>query len=97
MINRTTRERFDARGRRYTEFASNQQTALREIALAELAESVQQSYAIENSTLILTETERILAVERLGRRVELREVCEARKSVRRDEGGLRARRPAGCQ
>ena len=78
MINRTTRERIDALGRHYTELAANQQAALREIALAELAESVQQSNAIENSTLTLTETERILAGERLGRGVELREVYEAR-------------------
>jgi Fic family protein len=51
---------------------------LREIALAELAESVQQSNAIENSTLTLDETERVLAGGVLPRGLELREVYEAR-------------------
>ncbi len=45
---------------------------------AEIAESVYNSNAIENSTLTLRETEKILFDEKLSREVELREVYEAK-------------------
>lgn len=78
MINQTTRGRISALVEQYSGLAREQAGALREIALAELAESVHQSNAIENSTLTLDETERILSTGSLPRRVELREVYEAR-------------------
>ena len=78
MINRTTRARVEALGQQYAHLANEHAAALHEIALAELSEAVQQSNAIENSTLTLDETERVLAGGMLSRRVDLREVYEAR-------------------
>lgn len=78
MINQTTKARIEALGRRYSALANDHGDALREIALAELPEAVQQSNAIENSTLTLDETERVLAGGVVPRQVDLREVYEAR-------------------
>lgn len=91
MINRTTRERIDALGGRYAELARGREQALREITRAELPEAVQQSNAIENSTLTLAETERILVGGELPRLVDLREVYEARNlaAVTTDVAGRR--------
>lgn len=78
MINRATWDRLDAVVEQYQRVTVGRPEAVHEIALAELAESVQQSNAIENSTLTLDDTERILAglMPRTGR--ELREVYEAK-------------------
>lgn len=62
----------------YQRLVPGNDEALRQIALAELAESVQQSNAIEGSTLTLDDTERILAGQLPSGRHELREVYEAR-------------------
>lgn len=79
MINQTTRAGIDALGRRLAELADGRQEALHEIALAELPETVHQSNAIENSTLTLPETERVLSGDMsASRRLDLREVYEAR-------------------
>ena len=77
MIHQTTRDRVDALVNRYRALAIDPE-ALRQIALAELAESVQQSNAIENSTLTLDDTERILAGHLPSPGHDLREVFEAR-------------------
>lgn len=66
----------------YQRLVPGNNEALRQIALAELAESVQQSNAIENSTLTLDDTERILAGELPSGRHELREVYEAKNLAR---------------
>ena len=78
MISRTTRERIEALLDTYRDLATRHPEALRQIALAELAETVQQSNAIENSTLTLDDTERILAGQLPSRRHDLREIYEAR-------------------
>lgn len=78
MINRTTRERIDALLTSYREKASRHPEALQQITLAELAENVQQSNAIENSTLTLDDTEQILAGRLPSGRHDLREIYEAR-------------------
>lgn len=78
MINRATWERIDAVVDQYRQAAARHPKALEQIALAELAESVQQSNAIENSTLTLDETERILAGFMPASRRGLREVYEAK-------------------
>ncbi|MFT4216846.1 MAG: Fic family protein [Micropruina sp.] len=78
MINRTTRERTDALLGAYRDVAAHHPEALQQIALAELAETVQQSNAIENSTLTLDDTERILAGQLPSGRHDLREIYEAR-------------------
>ena len=52
---------------------------------AEIAESVYNSNAIENSTLTLKETEKILLEMELSRNVDLREVFEAKNLARVSE------------
>lgn len=78
MINQVTRARIDALVEWYRALAAEHPEALEQIALAEVAEAVQQSNAIENSTLTLDDTERILAGRLPSGDHELREVYEAR-------------------
>lgn len=78
MINRVTRARLDATLADYRQVAADHPTALQQIALAELAETVQQSNAIENSTLTLDDTEQILLGMLPAGRRQLREVYEAK-------------------
>lgn len=61
MINQVTLTRLEALRSRYRELAARHPEALTEIALAEVPEAVHQSNAIENSTLTLEDTERIIA------------------------------------
>lgn len=78
MINRATWERLDAVIAQYRAATAGHEAALGQIALAELAESVQQSNAIENSTLSLDDTERILAGLTPVKGDDLREIYEAK-------------------
>ena len=78
MLNRVTLDRIDALIDQYRELAARHPEALEQIALAEAAEAVQQSNAIENSTLTLDDTERILDGRLPSGRHDLREVYEAR-------------------
>lgn len=78
MINQVTRDNLDALVQQYREVAARHPQALEQITLAELAESVQQSNAIENSTLSLDDTERILDGRMPSSGHDLREVYEAR-------------------
>lgn len=78
MINRATRERVNAVISDYRRVAESAPEALEQIALAELAEAVQQSNAIENSTLTLDDTEQILAGRLPSGGHDLREVYEAK-------------------
>ncbi|MGX1933463.1 Fic family protein [Microbacterium resistens] len=78
MINETTRRRLADLTDEYRSLTRTHPEALEQIALAELAEGVQQSNAIENSTLSLDDTERILAGRLPVRGSDLREVYEAR-------------------
>src|SRR5690606_23511433 len=78
MINEITRERINALSLAYQRIAKEHSEALTQITLAELAESVQQSNEIENSTLTLEDTEQILAGHLPRGQHELREVYEAR-------------------
>ncbi len=77
-INQVTWDRIDALVGDYRGLAARHPEALEQITLAELAESVQQSNAIENSTLTLDDTERILAGRMPSGGPSLREVYEAR-------------------
>ena len=58
MINRATWARFDAVIAQYRHVIDGHPSALEQIVLAERAESVQQSNAIENSTLALDKAKR---------------------------------------
>lgn len=78
MINEVTRARIAALIDDYQAVAARNPGALEQIALAELAETVQQSNAIENSTLSLDDTERILAGQLPSGRHDLRDIYEAK-------------------
>jgi Fic family protein len=77
MINRRTRERIDTLADRYRQLSDRSASALAEISQAELAEAVYHSDAIENSTLTLEDTERILVGLVPKGQHPLREVFEA--------------------
>lgn len=66
----------------YDRFAKGKESLLKIIDEAELPESVFNSNAIENSTLTLKETERILLEMEVSRRVSVREVFEAKNLAR---------------
>jgi len=62
----------------YQKLKKANESALIEIAVAEIPEMVYNSNAIENSTLTLKETEEILLYNQLRRNYNLREVYEAK-------------------
>ena len=66
----------------YDRLAQGKESLLTIIDEAELSESVFNSNAIENSTLTLKETERILLEMEVSRHVSVREVFEAKNLVR---------------
>lgn len=66
----------------YDQLRAGKDSLLRILDEAEIAESVYNSNAIENSTLTLKETEKILLAMELSRDVDLREVYEAKNLAR---------------
>lgn len=66
----------------YDRLRIGKDSLLRIIDEAEIAESVYNSNAIENSTLTLKETEKILLEMEVSRDVSLREVFEAKNLAR---------------
>lgn len=78
MINQTTKDKIEALHQQYATLEKANKTLLKEIGLAEIPEMVYNSNAIENSTLTLEDTEKILAGERLVRKVNVREIYEAK-------------------
>jgi Fic family protein len=78
MINQTTKHKIEALHKQYTSLAEGNETLLKEIALAEIPEMIYNSNAIENSTLTLEDTEKILAGGSLDRNVNVREIYEAK-------------------
>jgi Fic family protein len=78
MINQTTKDKIESLQKQYTSLAKGNETLLKEIVLAEIPEMVYNSNAIENSTLTLEDTEKILAGGSLERKVNVREVYEAK-------------------
>jgi Fic family protein len=66
----------------YDRFCKGKESLLKLIDESELPESVFNSNAIENSTLTLKETERILLELKISRNVSVREVFEAKNLVR---------------
>jgi hypothetical protein len=61
MINQTTKDKIEALQKQYMGLVKDNEPLLKEIALAEIPEMVYNSNAIENSTLTLEDTEKILA------------------------------------
>ena len=72
-----TRSRIHALHRRYASLRPGKESLLAMIDEVEIPESVYNSNAIENSTLTLEETEKILLEQMLSRNVSVREVFEA--------------------
>jgi len=93
MINQVTMVRIEALRSQYQELAERHPEALTEIALAEVPEAVHQSNAIENSTLTLEDTERIIAGSLPAASHELREVFEASNLARVTTDLLRSMEP----
>ena len=77
-----TRDRIKALKREYDALRRGKESLLSMIDEVETAESVYNSNAIENSTLTLDETERILREQALSRDVSVREVFEAKNLAR---------------
>jgi len=67
---------------KYQELKSGKESLLRLLAESELPEMVYNSNAIENSTLTLPETEKILLDQEISRDLNLREVYEAKNLAR---------------
>ena len=76
------RARIQSLRREYEALRSGRESLLAMIDEVELAESVYNSNAIENSTLTIDETEKILLEQELSRNVSVREVLEARNLAR---------------
>lgn len=88
MINQTTKDKIEVLRSRYAKLAKGKETFLHEIALAEIPEMVYNSNAIENSTLTLEDTEKILAGDNLNRKVNVREIYEAKNLAKITESLL---------
>ena len=76
------RDRIQALKREYDALREGKEALLSMIDDVEIPENVYNSNAIENSTLTLEETEKILLEQRLSRHVSLREVFEAKNLAR---------------
>ncbi|MFN4911319.1 MAG: Fic family protein [Flavobacteriales bacterium] len=94
MINKTTKDKIEALFQQYTRLAKDHTAALKEITLAEIPEMVYNSNAIENSTLTLEDTEKILSGGTLARKVNVREVFEAKNLARLTESLLESNKTA---
>lgn len=89
MINQTTKDKIQALHLQYLNLAKGNKSVLKEITLAEIPELVYNSNAIENSTLSLEDTEKILAGGSLARKVNVREVYEAKNLAKLTESILK--------
>ncbi len=89
MINQTTKDKIQILHHQYLNLAKGNESVLREITLAEIPELVYNSNAIENSTLSLEDTEKILAGGSIARKVNVREVYEAKNLAKLTESLLK--------
>lgn len=81
-ISRPIKDRIRKLKEEYDQLRVGKASLLQIVDEAEIAESVYNSNAIENSTLTLKETERILLEMEVSRNVSLREVYEAKNLAR---------------
>ena len=88
MINQTTKDKIQILHRQYLNLAKGNESVLKEITLAEIPEMVYNSNAIENSTLSLEDTEKILAGGSIDRKVNVREIYEAKNLAKLTESLL---------
>ncbi len=85
MINKSYKTRISSLKKEYERLKKGKESLLTLITEAELPESVYNSNAIENSTLTIKETEKILMELEVSRNVSLREVFEAKNLARVSE------------
>jgi Fic family protein len=78
MINQITKDKISILQKQYTELLVGREHILHDIAVAEIPEMVYQSNAIENSTLTLDDTEKILNEGIVPKELNTREVYEAK-------------------
>ena len=88
MINQTTKDKIQALHRHYVSLSKGNESVLKEITLSEIPEMVYNSNAIENSTLSLEDTEKILAGGILDRKVNVREIYETKNLAKLTESLL---------
>lgn len=81
-ISKSVREDIDILKQEYDSLREGKGTLLDMIMEAEMPESVYNSNAIENSTLTISETEKILLEMDIAREVSVREVFEAKNLAR---------------
>jgi len=81
-ISKETREKIDLLKREYDSLKKDKESLLDMVFEAELPESVYNSNAIENSTLTISETEKILLDLEVSRDVSVREIFEAKNLAR---------------
>jgi Fic family protein len=82
MVNNPTRTTISSLKKDYIELKRGKESLLSVLEEAELPELVYNSNAIENSTLTLKETERILLEQEVMRQVSVRELFEAKNLAR---------------
>ncbi len=82
MLYQTTKDRIEHLRKRFVTLAKGNEKVLKEVAIAEIPEMVYNSNAIENSTLTLEDTEKILTGGELERNVSVREIYEAKNLAR---------------
>src|SRR3989337_2507357 len=80
--NNPTKKRIQALKAEYDALRKGKESLLVMVDEVEIPENVYNSNAIENSTLTLKETEKILLEQELSRDVSLREVFEAKNLAR---------------
>ncbi len=78
MINKRTQKKIENLQKVYLNLSRKSGNALKEIALAEIPEAVYNSNAIENSTLSLEDTEKILLNDFIPKDSSAREIYEAK-------------------
>lgn len=84
-ISKQIRERIDSLREDYVKEKKGKESLLAMLDEAEVPEAVYNSNAIENSTLTLAETEKILLEQEVARDVSVREVFEAKNLARVSE------------
>lgn len=85
MLNDETKDKIKALKKEFEQLKNGKEGLLKLLSEAELPERVYNSNAIENSTLTLKETERILLELEVARNISVRELFEAKNLARVNE------------
>ena len=81
-INQKMKQRIDTLKKEYDSLKTGKESLLAMIMETEVPEAVYNSNAIENSTLTIAETEKILMEMKVSRHISVREVFEAKNLAR---------------